>query len=219
MRSNGSQIQGSLKGGSKRTVFVVNTVPLVYQQAEAIQKHTPFTVGKYEHSMGVDYWTDKEAVHDLMSDDASKDNKVENQSSCYNPWTEHEVSDKSIADCTEAITGAYLLVCGDKAAASFLDWLGIGVFKGKSLLMEPKIVRTACVREECAQDIEMFYRRAVLKRLEEKIGYSFRDRSFIVQAVTHSSYRNNLVTDCYQRLEFLGDAAALPTTLQESCQI
>lgn len=71
----------------------------------------------------------QQAVHDLMSDDASKDNKVENQSSCYNPWTEHEVSDKSIADCTEAITGAYLLVCGDKAAASFLDWLGIGVFK------------------------------------------------------------------------------------------
>lgn len=59
------KIQGSLKGGSKRTVFVVNTVPLVYQQAEAIQKHTPFTVGKYEHSMGVDYWTDKEWQNEL----------------------------------------------------------------------------------------------------------------------------------------------------------
>ncbi|XP_069936248.1 endoribonuclease Dicer-like isoform X2 [Cherax quadricarinatus] len=51
------QIRGSLSSGSKRTVFVVNTVPLVYQQALSIETHTGLRVGKYEGSMAVDYWT------------------------------------------------------------------------------------------------------------------------------------------------------------------
>lgn len=80
------------------------------------------------------YYQDKcplsqQTVHDLMLDDASKDNIGEKKGSCYNPWTEHEVADKSVADCMEAIIGAYLLVCGNEAATSFLDWLGVGVFK------------------------------------------------------------------------------------------
>lgn len=49
-------------------MFVVNTVPLVHQQAAAIQQHTPFEVGKYEGSMGVDYWTD-EHVSLLFNED------------------------------------------------------------------------------------------------------------------------------------------------------
>lgn len=42
--------------------------------------------------------------------------------------------------------------------------------------------------------------------LERRLDYKFRDRSFLLQAVTHASYSANRVTDCYQRLEFLGDA-------------
>lgn len=45
--------------------------------------------------------------------------------------------------------------------------------------------------------------------LEEKIGYRFRDRKLLKQALTHSSYANeqkiNKSGD-YERLEFLGDA-------------
>lgn len=46
-----------------------------------------------------------------------------------------------------------------------------------------------------------------MSTLEEKIGYTFNDRSLMVEALTHSSYANekgNL--DCNERLEFLGDA-------------
>ncbi|KAK3890621.1 hypothetical protein Pcinc_005417, partial [Petrolisthes cinctipes] len=46
---------------------------------------------------------------------------------CYNPWTEHNVTDKSVADCVEALLGAYLLACGSGAAVTFLHKLGIGV--------------------------------------------------------------------------------------------
>lgn len=34
----------------------------------------------------------------------------------------------------------------------------------------------------------------------------FNDRAYLLQAFTHASYTYNRITDCYQRLEFLGDA-------------
>ena len=43
-------------------------------------------------------------------------------------------------------------------------------------------------------------------KFEEAIGYTFRDKSYLLQAFTHASYSANTLTDCYQRLEFLGDA-------------
>jgi len=44
------------------------------------------------------------------------------------------------------------------------------------------------------------------EELEKNIGYKFRDNSYLLQAFTHASYQPNRLTDCYQRLEFLGDA-------------
>jgi len=51
--------------------------------------------------------------------------------------------------------------------------------------------------------------------LERQLGYKFRDHSFLLQAITHASYSSNRVTDCYQQLEFLGDAVlgTAPQTL------
>lgn len=42
--------------------------------------------------------------------------------------------------------------------------------------------------------------------LEASLHYSFRDKSYLLQAMSHASYSPNRITDCYQRLEFLGDA-------------
>lgn len=47
--------------------------------------------------------------------------------------------------------------------------------------------------------------------LEEKIGYTFRDKSILKEALTHSSYANelkarHLAAQCNERLEFLGDS-------------
>lgn len=41
---------------------------------------------------------------------------------------------------------------------------------------------------------------------EQRLGYKFRDRAYLLQAMSHASYSPNRLTDCYQRLEFLGDA-------------
>ncbi len=48
-----------------------------------------------------------------------------------------------------------------------------------------------------------------LEELEQKIGYSFRDRRLLEQALTHSSCANERrinKSEDYERLEFLGDA-------------
>lgn len=47
-----------------------------------------------------------------------------------------------------------------------------------------------------------------MEKLENKIGYSFGERSLLVEALTHSSYANEKRdgSQCNERLEFLGDA-------------
>ncbi|MBR2056872.1 MAG: ribonuclease III, partial [Clostridia bacterium] len=50
-----------------------------------------------------------------------------------------------------------------------------------------------------------------MEALEAKIGYSFSDRGFLEEALTHSSYANELkakkqTVQCNERLEFLGDS-------------
>ena len=42
--------------GGKRTFFIVNTVPLVEQQARAIEQHTDLTVGQFVGSATLDAW-------------------------------------------------------------------------------------------------------------------------------------------------------------------
>ena len=50
---------------------------------------------------------------------------------------------------------------------------------------------------------------ARIKKIEEEIAYVFSDKSLPLRALTHSSYANERkinVTECNERLEFLGDA-------------
>ena len=41
---------------------------------------------------------------------------------------------------------------------------------------------------------------------DQVVCWRFKDKALLLQALTHASYTRNRVTDCYQRLEFLGDA-------------
>ena len=45
----------------------------------------------------------------------------------YNLLTQHSIPDKSIADCVEALIGAYLISCGPRGALLFMTWLGAEV--------------------------------------------------------------------------------------------
>ncbi|KAK6181301.1 hypothetical protein SNE40_009184 [Patella caerulea] len=141
----------------------------------------------------------------------------------YSLQTQHGIPDKSVADCAEALIGCYLTTCGKKAALMFMSWLGLKVLpkkeKPETLLVkkegqelsEDEYEDFSCpisplikTEENAADKLE-----ALLDgydELENSIQYKFRDRSYLLQAFTHASYHYNTVTDCYQRLEFLGDA-------------
>ncbi|CAG2055841.1 unnamed protein product [Timema podura] len=99
----------------------------------------------------------------------------------YNLLTQHSIPDKSVADCVEALIGAYLISCGPRGALLFMAWLGI------------------CVLPR--HDVDGQVTHFILSK-----SYRFRDRSYLLQSLTHASYSPNRLTDCYQRLEFLGDA-------------
>lgn len=45
-----------------------------------------------------------------------------------------------------------------------------------------------------------------MKDFEEKIGYKFKNKSYLVTALTHSSYANENNCENNERLEFLGDS-------------
>jgi len=49
----------------------------------------------------------------------------------------------------------------------------------------------------------------VVSLIEERIGYKFQNEELLLEALTHSSYTNEMKINkrnCYERLEFLGDA-------------
>lgn len=60
----------------------------------------------------------------------------------------------------------------------------------------------------CIPDAENVLRTLLdgFDQFEIELDYKFNDRSYLLQAMTHASYSPNRLTDCYQRLEFLGDA-------------
>uniref|UniRef100_A0A4W3IRF0 ribonuclease III n=1 Tax=Callorhinchus milii TaxID=7868 RepID=A0A4W3IRF0_CALMI len=146
------------------------------------------------------------------------------QSISYDLHTEQCIADKSIADCVEALLGCYLTSCGERAAQLFLCSLGL-----KVLPVEEKIgslVKAGATKEQSVLHLEyghlqipprcMFDHPDAERTLshlisgyenfEKKINYKFKNKAYLLQAFTHASYHYNTITDCYQRLEFLGDA-------------
>lgn len=129
-------------------------------------------------------------------------------------FTKQIISDKCIADAVEALIGTYLLSCGQKGALMFMHWIGLDPLPNKNdsevtredfLNWPPEppsvIVGEIPNVEECLNQLT-----GGLDRFERVINYKFKNRALLLQAFTHPSYHYNEITDCYQRLEFLGDA-------------
>ncbi|XP_014275311.1 endoribonuclease Dicer [Halyomorpha halys] len=112
------------------------------------------------------------------------------------------VVDKVIADAVEALIGVYLEACGIEGAFKLCKWLKIlpeNMCDIDKVLYEPapsaQILDSGDVNDVLVMP----------EVIESILGYRFRNRSYLLQALTHCSFRQNF-TDCYQRLEFLGDA-------------
>ncbi|KEH42074.1 endoribonuclease dicer-like protein [Medicago truncatula] len=99
---------------------------------------------------------------------------------------------KIAADVVEALIGAFLSTGGEMAALLFLDWVGIKV--------NFNITPYERQFDACPDNL------INVSFLESLLKHSFRDRSLLVEAMTHGSYMLPDVPRCYQRLEYLGDA-------------
>nr|ABQ02405.1 dicer [Schistosoma mansoni] len=140
------------------------------------------------------------------------------------------IPDKSIADCVEALIGCYLTTRGERSALRLMQWFGIDCLH-KSDNSQPTARAPWSLPKSNYLDTDE--NRANLNEarlvwrfdeLESSLNYTFKDPSLLIQAFTHPSYHqlrvlstsNNLSDqsnlmfstdlDCYQRLEFLGDA-------------
>ncbi|XP_047524815.1 endoribonuclease Dicer isoform X3 [Pieris napi] len=116
------------------------------------------------------------------------------------------VSDKSVADCVEALIGTYLLSGGVEAAGLLLEWLRIIPIQDNFLTYFSKDVDTVIKEGKVAEnDINRLlnYTKA---DIESIIQYKFKDPSLLLEALSHPSYIRNRYTRSYERLEFLGDA-------------
>uniref|UniRef100_A0A0K2UZN8 ribonuclease III n=1 Tax=Lepeophtheirus salmonis TaxID=72036 RepID=A0A0K2UZN8_LEPSM len=123
----------------------------------------------------------------------------------YNLLTQHSIPDKSIADCVEALIGAYLISCGQRGALLFMTWLGLKVIppeknEGRSISSSQKVEHLPHIERQLNFFLSGY------EEFEELIGYKFKDKTYLLQSFSHASFYPNRITDCYQRLEFLGDA-------------
>uniref|UniRef100_A0A094ZUJ5 Endoribonuclease Dcr-1 n=1 Tax=Schistosoma haematobium TaxID=6185 RepID=A0A094ZUJ5_SCHHA len=140
------------------------------------------------------------------------------------------IPDKSIADCVEALIGCYLTTRGERSALRLMQWFGIDCLQ-KSDNSQP--IAGAPWPLPKSNYLNTHENRANLNEarlvwrfdeLESALNYTFKDPSLLIQAFTHPSYHQLRVLstsntlfdqsklmfptdlDCYQRLEFLGDA-------------
>ena len=84
-----------------------------------------------------------------------------------------------------------------------MTWMGLTVLPETRVLVSPPSPMMDAQTEDMMQLDRLL---SGFDNFEEIIGYRFNDRSYLLQAFSHASYYPNRLTDCYQRLEFLGDA-------------
>ncbi|KAK1319761.1 hypothetical protein QJS10_CPB04g00009 [Acorus calamus] len=111
----------------------------------------------------------------------------------YNKGTKY-IKYKVVSDVAEALIGAYLSTGGEVAALYFLKWLGLEVDFSNKVPDDASFL----ARPETYININF---------LESLLNYSFHNPCLLVEALTHGSYLVQDIPRCYQRLEFLGDAA------------
>ncbi|KAH8873712.1 Endoribonuclease Dcr-1 [Schistosoma japonicum] len=137
------------------------------------------------------------------------------------------IPDKSIADCVEALIGCYLTTRGERSALRLMQWFGIDCLNISGSTQSPTGAPWSLPKSNY---LDTYENRAHLAEarlvwrfdeLESSLNYTFKDPSLLIQAFTHPSYHQLRVLttsdqhqrtmfptdlDCYQRLEFLGDA-------------
>lgn len=129
-----------------------------------------------------------------------------NDSTMLNFLDAQQVADKTIADSVEAIFGTCVKSIGIDRSFKVLQMFKILPDDGTDVtkILQQKLISPRVRANVQDNEIDLFLTN--YRDLEKNIGYKFKDRAYLLQALTHPSYPTNRVTGCYQQLEFLGDA-------------
>ncbi|CAH1963375.1 unnamed protein product [Acanthoscelides obtectus] len=161
----------------------------------------------------LDYTEDKQQESGILSDD-----KLEEVSATVCPPDDTEdhlynsmasflkcqyIGDKHVSDTVESLLGCYFVSCGFAGGMKFVEWMEIIPDDLSEILMRqpenPFLVNNATL-----DDLSLYM--PCWQKVEEILGYTFKNKGYILQAFTHASYTPNRLTRSYERLEFLGDA-------------
>lgn len=96
---------------------------------------------------------------------------------------------KTVADCAEALIGAYYVGGGLSAAISLMRWLGIDLKFETTLVKEAKLVASRWCYLALVNELEM---------LESKLNYRFSIKGLLLEAITHPSRQDLGLDYCYQ---------------------
>ncbi|KAH8257984.1 hypothetical protein KR038_003610, partial [Drosophila bunnanda] len=118
-----------------------------------------------------------------------------------------KIADKVVADTLEALLGVIVKNYGLQHGFRMLEYFGVckaDIGKPLSQLLDLSLSGDKMRANVTTTEVDSFLINHT--HLEENLGYTFRDRRYLLQALTHPSYPTNRVTGCYQELEFVGDA-------------
>jgi endoribonuclease Dicer len=107
------------------------------------------------------------------------------------------LSTKVLADVIEALIGAAYLHGGFALGIECMKVFGLGL----SWRALPE-----CVNTMYSRVANLYHLPTQIAVVESILGYTFRRKAIVVEALMHASYQSDLETMSYERMEFLGDA-------------
>jgi endoribonuclease Dicer len=119
--------------------------------------------------------------------------------------SQQQLSTKLLADVVESCIGAAMLTGGWDLAVECVKLFGLGASGWKTV---PESVQIILERTENLPDFP-----SQTTDVEKIIGYTFKRKAYLVEAITHASSQSTFRTTSYERMEFLGDAVCLSRQL------
>lgn len=89
---------------------------------------------------------------------------------------------------------------------AFIQWLGVPLFSNDERFTwsQPRSPLQKELNDETKQKLDQLL--DGYNKFEEKLGYNFQNKAYLLQSVTHESFTSNDLTPSYHGLDFVGDA-------------
>lgn len=114
--------------------------------------------------------------------------------------------DQMIVDYNYSLIGWYLQKYGMKNTLHFIDWLGVPVLPKSgdetwpSLNLSLRSLDNAEAQQKMARLLDGY------EYIEQKLDYTFADKTYLLQPFTHETFEANDLTSNYRGMDSVGDA-------------